>query len=271
MATAPLSIGRVALTVHDLDLVRDYYESVVGLHRIASDGESATLGVGHRPLLELRRDPAARRSSPRDAGLFHTAFLLPTRGDLARWVAHAGASRVALQGASDHIVSEALYIADPEGNGIEIYADRPESSWRWQGGEVAMATDRLDFDSLMPEAADKSWDAAPEGTIVGHVHLQVGSLKPAEDFYRGMLGFDVTCHYPGATFYSTGGYHHHLAGNIWNSRNAPVREQPSTGLSELELVASSQQVLDALRSRAGGAGDRVTVNDPWGTPIAVRA
>lgn len=270
MSTAPLSIGRVALTVHDLPRVRDYYETVVGLHRIAADGESATLGVGAVPLLELRRDPAARRSSPREAGLFHTAFLLPARGDLARWVAHAEDGSFALQGASDHLVSEAMYLADPEGNGIEIYVDRPASSWRWKDGHVAMATERLDFQSLMPEARGTRWQGAPEGTKVGHVHLQVGALEPAEKFYNGLLGFDVTTHYPGATFYSTGGYHHHIATNIWNSRNAPVRAQPATGLSELELVAASPEVLATLRDRLVSSGERLEVSDPWGTRIAVR-
>ena len=271
MSTPPLAIGSVALTVHDLPGVSDYYERVVGLHRLAADGESATLGVGRRALLELRRDTAARRSSQREAGLFHTAFLLPTRGDLARWINHASGRRLSIQGASDHIVSEALYMADPEGNGIEIYADRPASSWRWENGAVTMATEALDFKNLMAEADGKAWDGAPEGATVGHVHLQVGSLKPAEDFYAGTLGFDVTCQYPGATFYSTGGYHHHLAGNIWNSRNAPVRQQPATGLSELELVAADDGVLSALRERIGGTGERLTINDPWGTPIAIRA
>lgn len=258
--THPLRIGAVTLTVHDLDAVGDFYERQIGLHRLSGDGEMRVLGVEGAPLLKLRRDTAARRSSPREAGLFHTAFLLPSRGDLARWINHASQNGMRLQGASDHIVSEALYLADPEGNGIEIYVDRPAESWEWTNGTVKMSTDRLDFNSLMPEAGSALWQGAPAGTTVGHVHLQVGDLRSAEEFYAGTLGFDVTCHYPGATFYSTGRYHHHLASNIWNSRGAPVRADVATGLAELELIASGD--------KAGLVGKAFA--DPWGTRIAVR-
>jgi catechol 2,3-dioxygenase len=257
----PLSIGSVTLTVHDLDQVSDFYERVIGLTGLSGDADTRTLGAGSTPLLHLRRDPAARKAGPREAGLFHTAFLLPERKHLARWLGHVAGMSLPLQGASDHIVSEAIYLADPEGNGIEVYIDRPTSSWIWRDGTVQMATDRLDIDSLMAEAGESRWQGAPEGTIVGHVHLKVGDLKAAEAFYHETLGMDVTCRYPGATFYSSGGYHHHLATNIWNSRNAPPRNLPATGLAELELVAGPV--------RADLAGQSLV--DPWGTRISVRA
>lgn len=271
MAQAPLRIGKVVLTVHDLAGVRDFYQNVVGLGLISDDAESAALGVDGQTLLELRRDRAARRSSPHEAGLFHTAFLLPTRSDLARWVALAAERSIQLEGASDHIVSEALYLTDPEGNGIEIYVDRPAESWKWSNGTVKMATDRLNFPDLMAQAGSERWNGAPSGTTVGHVHLRVGALEPAEAFYSGLVGMDVTNHYPGATFYSTGGYHHHLATNIWNSRGAGVRQQPATGLSEVRLLASQKDVVEAMAARTGVAvsDGQIALEDPWGTSISV--
>ena len=260
----PISVAGVALTVHDLSRVGDYYQRAIGLSRIAGDGESLTLGAGGRPLLELRRDPAARQRGPREAGLFHTAFLLPARADLGRWARHAIAGRIPVQGMSDHLVSEAIYLADPEGNGIEIYADRPRADWTWQGGQVAMATEPLDLDGLLA-AASGHWTGAPEGSLIGHVHLQVGSVPEAEAFYRDRLGFAVTTHYPGAAFFSTGGYHHHLAANVWNSRNASMRQLPSTGLTELRLAIREPERLADL----GGDGARFA--DPWGTEVRIAA
>ena len=233
----PLSIGKVALTVHDLARVSTFYQQAVGPHLLRADGESAALGVDVTPLLELRRDTAARRRSPREAGLFHTAFLLPTRADLGRWATHAAQTRAQVVGASDHRVSEAIYLTDPEGNGVEIYADRPRAAWTWENGQVAMGTEALDIDDLMASAHGQDWAGFPAGAVVGHVHLQVGALAPAETFYAGTLGFDITCRFQGTIFYSSGGYHHHLATNIWNSRGASVRAEPSTGLADVEIVS----------------------------------
>jgi catechol 2,3-dioxygenase len=272
---ATLTIGKVTLTVHDLEGVTAFYENVLGLHLIAKDSISASLGVGLTILLELRQDRAARRHSPRDAGLFHTAFLLPSRADLGRWTQRATKTRLPIQGASDHLVSEAIYLADPEGNGVEIYADRPRSAWKWERGTIAMATEPLDMQDLLDSAGGESWQGFPDGGTVGHVHLQVGALAAAEEFYKTRLGFDITCHYPGATFFSTGGYHHHLATNIWNSRGASGRPQRTTGLADVEIIAESAPIMDALRSRFAGvplssdAPTRVSVRDPWGTSITI--
>lgn len=264
-ASAPVEIGRVALTVNDLAAARAFYGGVLGLETLALDGESATLGAGGAAAIELRGDRHARRSSAREAGLFHTALLLPDRRALARWLVHAAGRGVALQGASDHLVSEAIYLADPEGNGVEVYADRPRDAWPREGGRLRMATERLDLAALARDA-DGPWAGAPEGTVVGHVHLQVGDAAEAEGFWTGTLGFDVVTRYPGATFLSTGGYHHHVAANVWNSRGAGRRSLPATGLAELVLHADP-----AARERIVARTGADRFEDPWGTPVRVAA
>jgi catechol 2,3-dioxygenase len=273
---APLSIGQVSLTVRDLDAVSRYYEHALGLQLVTSGPASRQLGTGGTVLLDLLHDPQARRSSPREAGLFHTAFLVPTRGDLARWVRHAAEARLQIQGASDHLVSEAIYLADPEGNGIEIYADRPRSGWKMRNGQVEMASDPLDIDDLLKQAGTHHWHGFPAGGIIGHVHLQVGAIAPAEAFYTGVLGMDLTCRYPGGSFFSSGGYHHHLAANIWNSRGAEVRGFPSTGLADVQLVAADDAVLEAVGANMARTGAEtqlsqkgLSLRDPWGTSISI--
>lgn len=270
-AGSSLSMGRVTLTVNDLDRVRSFYENAVGLHLLRKDGESAELGTQSQVLLELRRDTGARQRSRQEAGLFHTAFLLPERSDLARWTRHAIETRTPVIGASDHEVSEALYLSDPEGNGIELYIDRPNAAWNWRNGEVHMVTDPLDLDDLMTSAGDSKWQGVPDGSIVGHVHLQVGALAPAEAFYAGTLGLDVTNRYHGALFYAADGYHHHIATNIWNSRGAGARSFPSTGLTEVEIRLDAARAA-AIRERAGqqdSAENTTRLTDPWGTPITL--
>ena len=260
-ASAPIEIGSVTLTVHDLAGMTAFYQRLLGLEQMSGDGSETVLGAGGRVLLRLRGDRAARRASSREAGLFHTAFLMPSRVALAEWLIHAANDRVQLQGASDHLVSEAIYLADPEGNGIEVYADRPRMAWYGADGKLKMATDALDLNGLAATAR-APWGGAPAGLVVGHVHLQVGAVPAAEAFYSGVIGMDVTSHYPGAAFYGSGGYHHHLATNIWNSRNAQPRSLPATGLAEVELLADAA-AHDGLLARAGGD----VAADPWGTPI----
>lgn len=268
-----LAMGRVALTVNDLDKVGAFYEKAVGLHRLNSDGAAVLYGAGSDVLLELRQDKGARRRSPREAGLFHTAFLLPSRQDLARWVRQAAGSRTPVVGASDHGVSEAIYLSDPEGNGVEIYVDRPTSAWKRQGEMIEMPSDELDIEDLMAEAGAGRWQGFPDGARIGHVHLQVGAIAPAEQFYSGVLGLGVTWRYPGGTFFAADGYHHHIATNIWNSRGASVREYPSTGLASLDIHVGKDR-LEEVRERAQASSvsaDRVVLSDPWGTEIALVA
>ncbi|GLS86962.1 ring-cleaving dioxygenase [Cypionkella aquatica] len=261
-ASAPMEIGRVALVVNDIGLVGSFYKQALGLAELSNDGETMRLGAGSTTLLELRADKAARRRNPQEAGLFHTAFLLPSRADLGAWLLHASDSRLPLEGASDHLVSEAIYLSDPEGNGIEVYIDRPRSGWKTRNGQIQMATNGLDLNDLAA-AAKAPFTQAPEGTVIGHVHLQTGSVPEAEAFYSGDLGFAISTHYPGAAFYGSGGYHHHLATNTWNSRGASLRKFPSTGLADLQILVDAEP-LAALRAKLPAA-----LSDPWGTPITL--
>jgi catechol 2,3-dioxygenase len=275
LSKAPHRVGRVALVVRDLDRVADFYQAALGLRIVERSPGLLRLGTGASVLLELRHDPQARVRSRREAGLFHTAFLLPERVDLGAWLSHAMAEGISLTGAADHLVSEALYLNDPEGNGIEIYVDRPSAEWRWSGNLIEMATDPLDLDALVREASTRAWSGFPDEGVIGHVHLQVGDLSDADGFYRDLLGFDIMTHYPGASFYGSGGYHHQLAGNIWNSRGAAVRSDHATGLADVELPVDDD-VLAAVRSRSpaaaeSGGKDGITLRDPWGTSITLRS
>lgn len=256
MDAAPLRIGRVGLKVRDLAAVTDFYERVIGLERLEEDGATVFLGRAGRALLALTGDPALRPDATREAGLFHTAFLLPDRADLGRWLVHAGDLGVRIDGASDHAVSEAIYLADPESNGIEIYADRPEARWRRPDGTVAMTTERLDLGSLLAAAGATSWTGFPDGGRIGHVHLRVGDTALAEAFYRDRLGFQVSARYPGASFFGSGGYHHQLAGNVWASRDASRRAADRTGLDFVEIQGAGVEPRD--------------LDDPWGNRIRLR-
>lgn len=260
MATsdAPIKISRVSLTVNDLDRMANYYQSVLGLQLLHSGGEIRQLGVEGNMLLELRLDRHARQY-PSEAGLFHNAFLLPGRADLGCWLRHISLMAIPLTGATDHGVSEALYLRDPEGNGIEVYVDRPRKNWIFDGGEVQMGSKKIDFDELYG-ASLGTWRGAPSGTVIGHVHLQVGNLEEADIFFQDQLGMTRTAKGHSAGFYAWGGYHHHLAGNIWNSRGAGKRSADATGLAEIELAVSE----DAPSLKAGGV-----FTDPWGTLIVV--
>jgi catechol 2,3-dioxygenase len=264
---APIDIGHVALVVRDLDAVGDYYREVIGLMPLSSDGEVRRLGVGSRILLELRHDKAARPRGQREAGLFHTAFLLPSHQALANWLGHIARIRAQIHGASDHLVSEAIYLADPEGNGIEVYADRARESWRHSVEGVVMSTEALDVSSLLGEA-DAEWRGMPEGSVVGHVHLQVGAIAKAEAFYTGTLGMKLTTRYPGGSFFASGEYHHHLATNIWNSRGASPITGGETGLAEIVLRAT-QAEREAIALRSGKDVDTLALTDPWNIPLTI--
>lgn len=278
LAHAPHRIGKVTLAVRDLAAVSRFYQDVIGLGVVEAEASGTRLGVGSTVLLELRHAPDARMRSPKEAGLFHTAFLLPSRADLGAWVASIAERRLPVHGASDHIVSEAIYLADPEGNGIEVYADRPSAAWRGADGAITMSTDPLDLPDLLRAGEGRRWSGFPEGGCVGHMHLQVGALAPAEEFYAGLLGFDITSRYPGGTFYGSGGYHHQLATNIWNSRGAEPRHDPVTGLAGFEIVAARDDIVQATRERLARAGHAfaerergLEVQDPWGIPILLQA
>lgn len=264
---APIDIGHVALVVRDLDAVAKFYRDVIGLVPLSTDGETLSLGVGNRTLLELRQDKAARPRNPRHAGLFHTAFLLPSHQALANWLTHIAQIRAPIEGASDHLVSEAIYLADPEGNGVEVYADRPRDLWQHSAEGIVMSTEHLDLNALLADA-DAKWLGAPEGSVVGHVHLQVGAIPGAEAFYTTSLGMKLTTRYPGGSFFASGDYHHHLATNIWNSRGAKPLAGGETGLAEVVLRAGRAE-RDAIAGRAGKDGAAFTLSDPWNIPLTI--
>jgi catechol 2,3-dioxygenase len=236
-------IGAVRLRVADLELVQDFYEQAIGLRTLERDGDVVRLGAD-TPLVELVGDPSASPAPERSTGLFHLAILVPNRSDLARAVSRVVAAGARFTGASDHFVSEALYLNDPEGNGIEIYRDRPREEWEYEPtGELRMGTVALDLDSLMAELPEETDRGMPAGTVMGHIHLQVADIPATERFYAGELGLDVTVRsYPGALFLSRGGYHHHVGANTWVSAGAPAPPPGSRGLEWFELRDSGEGV-----------------------------
>ncbi len=273
-----LQIGTLALTVRDLDRVAGFYRDVVGLRVLERGRDTAWLGAGSTGLLRLDRNADARPASPRDAGLFHVAFLLPNRADLARWAVYAMRNRVPVEGAADHGVSEAFYLSDPEGNGVEITTDRLRAAWPWRGDTLAMVSDPLDMETLLRDAGPDAWHGAPEGTTIGHVHLRVGAVAPAEAFYAGVLGLPITARVPGAGFFGADRYHHHLAANTWTSRDAGPRAAGAAGLAEVGIRVADAAVLDGIAQRATAAGiaasmhgPDLSLNDPWGTSFILTA
>jgi len=268
-ACAPISIGGVTLVVRDLDRMTRFYREVVGLESIVQEGATLHLGVDGRILISLRQDPDALPNSPRSAGLYHIAFLLPSRDDLGAWTRHVLRLRIRLTGASDHLVSEAIYLTDPEGNGVEIYADRPSSTWTRIQQVIQMGAGPLDLGELS-RSTTSVWNGMPAGSTVGHVHLQVGDVDSADAFYGKLLGFKINAAAPTVSFYSTGGYHHQLAGNIWQSAGAGIRREGTTGLAEVELLLRDSETLASVISHLTDAGrppqdeeGRLVIFDPW--------
>ena len=254
-------IGAVRLAVRDLDAVRDFYERSIGLRRLDDADGVARLGTGDgSALVELQPTADAPARPPGTTGLFHLAILVPTRRDLAAALQRVGDSGWRFTGASDHLVSEALYLNDPEGNGIEIYRDRPASSWDYDGGQVRMATIPLDVQGVIGELNGAEPGAAmPDPTRIGHVHLNVADLASTEAFYSDGLGHDVTVRdYPGALFMSAGGYHHHVGANTWAGEGAPPPPPGALGLRSFEVVVPSSEELEAAAGRLREAGHEVS-------------
>ena len=272
----PMRIGMVTLRVRDLDLVADYYRDAIGLTVMQRTGTGVRLGSGGVVLLDLSLRAGAAREARNAAGLYHTAFLMPTRKDLARWLVHAAKNRIPLSGFADHLVSESVYLDDPEGNGIEVYADRAPETWKWDGGSVAMATDQLDIDGLLSltDTHTTNYAKAPDDLRIGHMHLRVGDLEQADRFYGGVIGFDPTRKRGGASFLSSGRYHHHLGINVWQSEGAGKRDDAATGLAWFSLEIAGQEILQAQQERLRQAGaqavalvDGIETADPWGTKV----
>jgi catechol 2,3-dioxygenase len=276
--TRPAYIGHSHLVVTDLAQVSSFYQTMMGLSVIEKTASGEVLGVGGVPLLTLTTDGQAKRAPRNAAGLFHTAFLMPSRPELARWLRHAAGNGVVIEGASDHIVSEAIYLSDPEGNGIEIYADRPHEQWKFHDdGTVEMATLRLDLQALYESAPLDAWTGMVDGSAIGHLHLQVGDIPEANAFYRDVLGMKLmAARYQGASFFATGNYHHHLGANVWNSRGAGPRAVNMTGLSDYTLrfndkatLESAVARLETLEIKSEKRDGGVSLKDPWGIGLTL--
>jgi catechol 2,3-dioxygenase len=271
-AKAPMSIAAVALAVRDLDAVAAFYRDVIGLSIIDQSHGFVSLGVDGTTLIELLHHPDALSDNPTTAGLYHVAFLLPSREDLARWLRHAGRLGYPLDGAADHLVSEAIYLTDPAGNGVEVYADRPDDQWKWEGAQVKIATLALDIDGLLREAGPLAlpWHGAPANTCIGHVHLRVGDVAKAAEFY-GDLGFVIVARRTQAIFMSTGRYHHHFGLNTWHSLGAGQRDPRMEGLAAVTIDVTGAQEAEALMMRFALSDQQEgELRDPWGTILRFR-
>ena len=277
---AATTVGPVTLQVADLARSIDYYERILGLRVLRGSPQSATLGTQDRstPLVILRARPGATPVPKRGRlGLYHFAILLPSRAALGRFVRHLADAKV-YAGMSDHLVSEAIYLTDPDGLGIEVYADRPRGEWRHEGRQLVMATEPLDVQDVLRAAGGERWSGMPAGAVLGHVHLFVGDLEAASRFYHAGLGFDkVVWSYPGALFLSAGGYHHHLGTNTWAAGAEPAGEADAQLLEWEIRVPSADDATAALESLRGAgaaverAEDGGVARDPWGTAVRVRS
>jgi catechol 2,3-dioxygenase len=281
-----LSLGRVVLQVSALARSIAYYETVLGMHLVtraestktaAARAELAPQG-SDRVLVELREAPGARPVPRRGrTGLFHFAILLPDRASLGRFVAHLGEIGVQA-GAADHLVSEAFYLSDPDGLGIEVYADRPRSTWRRVGRELMMATDPVDVAGLVAAARREPWQGMPSATVMGHLHLHVGDIARGAAFYGESLGFDkMAWSYPGALFFGAGGYHHHLGTNIWGGTGAQPAPADEAQLVEWTIELPTEEDLAAVAARLEAGGYAVArdgagfiARDPWQTAVRIQ-
>lgn len=260
-------MGPVELAVRDLERCVRFYRDLLGMRVHAHAARHAQLG-SDEVLLKLTAAPDAPPRPPGSAGLYHVAYLVPTRGDLGRAIQHLVAARYPLQGASDHEFSEALYLADPEGNGIEIYADRPRSAWpRFDELSWArMGPQPMDVEGVLAEGAGRAWQGYPDGTRVGHVHLNVNEVAAASAFYRDALGFDTVIDLPGsASFLSAGGYHHHVAVNNWGTRGGARNPGDALGLRELSVLLPDDEARERAVARLGA--ERVA--DPSGNAVRI--
>ncbi len=271
-------LGPAALRVADADRALGFYERKVGLEVLDRSKERVTLGAGGAPVLHLDVHPGIAPRNYKETGLYHVAILVPDRATLGAAIARLAANDVKL-GAADHLVSEAIYIWDPDNNGIEIYRDRPRAEWNWRGDQVQMANRPLDFPGLLAEPDVEKLARAPmkAGTRIGHIHLEVDDLARAKNFYGDVFGFSPTATLPGALFMAAGGYHHHLGTNIWDSRNGPPPSQDSAGLALISAELPDEASLQALKERLRTANISVSENDcglsfvdPWHTQVAVQ-
>ncbi|WP_191562243.1 VOC family protein [Metabacillus idriensis] len=268
-------VGQVSIKVQDLKRALAFYQEVIGFQILNQTERSANLTAdGKTALLSLEQPENVVPKQRNTTGLYHFALLLPKRSDLGRVLQHLINISYPI-GASDHYVSEALYLNDPDGNGIEIYADRKASEWTWQNGQVSMATEPLDAQSVLAEGKGEAWSVLPAETVMGHIHLHVSHLKNTEEFYEKGLGFQVVTRYgKQALFMSTGGYHHHIGLNTWAGEGAPAPEVNSVGLRKFTLVFPSEEarakVIQQLKKIGAPVKEKngeIITSDPSGNNI----
>ena len=273
-------MGAVTLRVGNLDAMVTYYRDAVTLTLQSQDGPVAVLGRGSTPIVILQHTPELAVAAPRSSGLFHTAILFDTQAQLAAAVYSVGTKHPGtFTGSADHLVSQAFYFTDPEGNGIELYWDRDRTAWSWTHGQVEMATLYLDPNEFIGEHLTEAGQADPSAgnAIVGHVHLSVGDVATAREFYVDRLGFEATASLGGsALFVAAGGYHHHMAMNTWNSAGAGKRRL-ALGLGEVNIILPSIDDIGSLSERmthfgveTRHDGQTLGFDDPWGNQIVVR-
>ncbi|GAA0315315.1 VOC family protein [Bacillus carboniphilus] len=269
-------VSDIHLYVSDLTRSIAFYESVIGFKVMKESEQRATLTAdGKTPLVTIEQPNEVTPRNQHNTGLFHFALLLPTRADLAKALIHLVKSQYPLQGASDHLVSEALYLADPDGNGIEIYADRPDETWNWHNGEVEMATIALDAQGLVDEDDGTPWQGLPPATVMGHIHLQVSELENTYEFYCKGLGLDLVTKYGNqALFISSGAYHHHIGLNTWVSQGGEKPVETSVGLKWYTLVLPSDddlsKTISLLKEVNAPVNDKdgyIQTEDPSGNVI----
>jgi catechol 2,3-dioxygenase len=263
-------LGRVQLRVADLTRALDFYTGRLGLQLLRSEGRTSVLGPegSGRELIVLEEKPGISRRPmrPRTAGLYHVALLLPSRRDLGRTLIALSESGYPLRGTSDHAVSESLYLDDPDGNGLEIYADRPREEWPVVGGIIQMTVEPMDVAGVLAAGQEnpQPWTGLPGGTVVGHIHLTVSTMERALAFYHEVIGFDLMMRIPSLTAVSAGGYHHHLNLNTWAGEGAPPDSEAVAGLDWWELRVPEGELRQALVDRVGRAG-RLTTTSPMPT------
>ncbi|WP_430534591.1 VOC family protein [Listeria rocourtiae] len=227
-----MEIGKVVLKTRNKQTLATFYQEIIGLKVIKNEGEKIALGIGGRVLVELIEVKHGNTPKQAKIGLYHTAFLLPNRAELGSFLHHMLESNYLIDGAGDHIYSEALYFRDPDGNGIEVYADRLRSEWqRDEFGNLPMATNEVDGDGILMAGVELEWSGAPHDTKIGHIHLQIRDLEAARTFYQTVLGLNLTTEIPSALFFAEGDYHHHIGTNIWAGRDLPNLGELETGLA----------------------------------------
>lgn len=266
-------VGEVNIKVKNLDYSLTFYQNIMGFQVLEKTDRRAVLTTdGKTPLVTLEQPEDVVAKTSRTSGLYHFAILLPSRADLSVFLRHMIQTGYPL-GAADHYVSEALYLNDPDGNGIEVYRDRPSAEWNWNNGLVEMATEELDGNGILAES-DAEWNGLPVGTLMGHIHLHVADLKKAEQFYTKGLGFEVVSYYPQAAFLSTGGYHHHIAINTWQGEGAATPPKNSVGLNWYSLVFPDEAMRENAIKQLKQLGALITeeadfyvTSDPSGNQI----